>query len=88
MATAVGKAKKQASGQEVAIERSLGAEANPLWEELAEEAERYVRLVRKLKALSPNDPRRTELEGELYASLSHLAVHAKLLLERAEKALK
>ena len=88
MATAVGKAKKQASRQEVAIERSLGAEANPLWEELAEEAERYAKLVRKLKALAPNDPRRTELEGELYASLSHLAVHAKLLLERAEKALK
>ncbi len=88
MATAVGRAKKQASRREVAIERSLGAEANPLWEELAEEAERYAKLVRKLKALSPNDPRRTELEGELYASLSHLAVHAKLLLERAEKALK
>jgi len=88
MATAVGKTKKQASRREVAIEQSLGAEANPLWEELAEEAERYAALVRQLKTMPLNDPRRTELEGELYASLSHLKVHAKLLLERAEKALK
>jgi len=88
MSTAAGKVKKQASRRKVAIEQSLGAEANPLWEELAEETERCVRLVSELKTLPPDDPRRTELEGELYASLSHLAVHAKLLLERAEKALK
>ncbi len=86
MATA--KTKKQASRREVAIEQSLGVEANPLWEELAEEAERYARLVRKLKTLAADDPKCAELEGELYTSLSHLAVHAKLLLQRADKALK
>ena len=51
MSTAAGKVKKQASRRKVAIEQSLGAEANPLWEELAEEAERYVRLVSELKTL-------------------------------------
>ena len=82
------KGSEKTKEQELAIERSLGVEANPLWEELAEEAERYTALVRQLKTMPPHDPKHTELEGELYASLSHIKVHAQLLLERAEKALK
>ena len=73
---------------ETSIETTTGPEANPLWEELAKEAERYAQLVRRLKRLPAKDPRRAELEGELYAALSHLAVHAKLLLKKADAALK
>ena len=85
---AEGEANGQLSGGVMAVEQSLGPKANPLWEELAEEAERYVQLVRRLKTLPQDDPERAELEGELYASLSHLAVHARLLLERLERALR
>ena len=88
MATAARKAKKQTAREALAIETATGPAANPLWEELAEEAERYARLVQRLKHLPADDPRRAELEGELYAALSHLAVHARLLLKKADAALK
>ena len=79
---------ERAAPSETSIETATGPKANLLWQELAEEAERYAQLVRQLKRLPANAPRRTELEGEPYAALSHLAVHARLLLERADAALK
>jgi len=73
--------------KEFAVESSTGAAFNRFWEELAQEAERYVALVKRLKRMDASDPRRTDLEGELYASLSHIATHARLLLEAADEAL-
>jgi|FLYL01.1.fsa_nt_gi uncharacterized membrane protein YccC len=47
--------------------------------ELADEARRYLGLLEQLQEAT--DERREELEGELYASISHLRSHSEVTLE-------
>jgi len=54
--------------------------------QLASEAKVYIDLIRRLKSLPENDPRRDDWEGELYGSIAHLSTHATLLLEEIDKA--
>jgi hypothetical protein len=55
-----------------------------LLDELAEECRRYLTLLETLGDL-PNSDGREDLEGELYASISHLAGHGSLLLEHLDE---
>jgi hypothetical protein len=50
-----------------------------VWEELAEEAERYVALLRQLKRTPLDAPERDGLEHDLMDSLSHLQMHSQVL---------
>ncbi len=87
MATATRKTRSVfARKKTVAIDRALGAEKNRLFEEPAAEAKVYIDLVRRLKSMPEKDPRRDDLEGELYGSIAHLSTHATLLLEEIDKA--
>jgi hypothetical protein len=54
-----------------------------LLDELADECRRYLTLLETL-GNSPKSERREDLEGELYASISHLAGHGGLLLEHLD----
>ncbi len=54
-----------------------------LLRELAEEAERYLGLLKRLEAL-PEGEERDEVEGELYGSIAHLASHSHQLQEHLE----
>ncbi len=88
MATATRKTRGTAARKKaVAIDSALGAEKNELLEELAAEAKVYIELLRKLKSMPESDPRRADLEGELYGSIAHLSTHATLLLEEIDKAI-
>lgn len=50
-----------------------------LLRELADEARRYLDLLRQLE--DATDQRREEVESELYASISHLRSHSEITLE-------
>ncbi len=71
---------------QTAICSILGSSRNVLFEELAEEAELYLNLLEKLKR-SPAEAQREDLETELYASVNHLWIHAKLLVETIDEAM-
>lgn len=53
-----------------------------VWDELADEASRYVELLERLKASPSGAPGRDDLEAELMGSLEHLQMHSEVL-ERA-----
>jgi hypothetical protein len=61
-----------------------GVTEDRLLDELAEECRRYLTLLETLGNL-PNSDGREDLEGELYASISHLAGHGSLLLEHLDE---
>jgi hypothetical protein len=68
----------------------LSVPASPptlLWLELVEEAQRYVKLVLTLTEADLPLEEREKLEEELLQSLSHLAVHSKVLDESVLEAL-
>lgn len=67
------------------VHSELGASFDRLFDELAEEAEVYSKLLDELKRTPIGDPLRDDLEGELYGSLAHLATHAALLLEAIDQ---
>ncbi|MDQ3397984.1 MAG: hypothetical protein M3511_09475 [Deinococcota bacterium] len=50
-----------------------------VWDELAEEAERYVLLLRQVKKTPQDTPEREKLESDLMDSLSHLQMHSQVL---------
>ena len=57
-----------------------------VWDELAEEASRYVELLERLKATPPGTSGREELEDELMGSLEHLQMHSQVLEEAVTRA--
>jgi hypothetical protein len=61
-----------------------GATEDRLLDELADECRRYLTLLDTLGDL-PKSGGREDLEGELYASISHLAGHGSLLLEHLDE---
>jgi hypothetical protein len=56
------------------------ATSDTLLRELAEEAERYLAMLKKLESL-PEGEERDDLEGALYASISHFKAHSEVTLE-------
>ncbi len=58
-----------------------------VWDELAEEAQRFCDLLEKLKATPIGEPKRSELERAMLRSLEHLQIHAQVLEERVTDAL-
>jgi hypothetical protein len=64
-----------------------GLEDSRYWDELAEEAERYLRLLAKLKATPRNAPEREDLEDQIIASLNHLVVHGSVLYHEVDEAI-
>lgn len=56
------------------------ATSDTLLRELAEEAERYLATLKKLETL-PEGEERDNLEGDLYASISHFKTHSEVTLE-------
>ena len=58
-----------------------------VWDELAEEASRYVELLGQLKATPPGATEREELEDELMGSLEHLQMHSQVLEEAVTRAI-
>jgi hypothetical protein len=64
-----------------------GAPSTPLWDELADEAERYAQLLAQLKRTPRSAPERAALERDLMDSLSHLRVHSEVLDEGVLEAL-
>jgi hypothetical protein len=54
-----------------------------LLRELADEAKRYLELLRKLESV-PAGEERDNLEGELYGAIAHLASHSSQLQEHLE----
>lgn len=69
------------------VHGDLGASFDRLFDELAEEAEVYTKLLGQLKHTPIGEALRDDLEGELYGSLAHLATHAALLLDAVDEAL-
>lgn len=60
---------------------ATGIISNRLFDELTAEAERYLGIVLKLKALPLEHPDRAALEEALFTSLTHLGTHARISQE-------
>lgn len=60
---------------------ATGIISNRLFDELTAEAERYLGIVLKLKALPLEHPDRAVLEEALFTSLTHLGTHARVSQE-------
>ena len=83
------------TGQKVRETQTAGAMSAPLglptapplavWEELAEEAQRYLELLSAWKDADPTE--RTVLDGKLVSSLSHLRVHSQVMDDALEEAM-
>jgi hypothetical protein len=56
-----------------------------LLDELAEEAKRFVELLEELKGTPKDSEKYDELDGEVYASVVHLKVHAATLQESLDE---
>jgi hypothetical protein len=70
------------------VDAPLGLPTAPpleVWEELAEEAQRYTELLRAWKAAGPSE--RKTLDDELLGSLSHLRVHSQVMEDIIEEAM-
>ena len=55
-----------------------------LLKELADEAKRYIAILKRLKTLPAGDER-DEAEGDLYGSIAHLAAHSEQLREHLDR---
>ncbi len=55
-----------------------------LLKELADEAKHYLAILKRLKTLPAGDER-DEVEGDLYGSIAHLAVHSEQLREHLDR---
>lgn len=63
---------------------SPGSETEDLLlEELADEARHYLDLIARLREM-PDGDEREDVEADLYASISHLAGHAGVMLEHLD----
>ena len=71
-----------------AMSAPLGLPTAPplaVWEELAEEAQRYLELFSAWKDANPTE--RKALDGKLIGSLSHLRVHSQVMDDALEEAM-
>ena len=64
-----------------------GVVGEPIWEELADEAEVYLELYKRLSKEPPDSPEREALEDKMVMSLAHLSVHSRVLYESIDEAL-
>ncbi len=81
---------KAAEGQEALKYPILalpGVIGNRYWSELAEEAQTYLELLRKLERTATDAVEREALEDEMIASLSHLAMHSSVLYDSVDEAI-
>ena len=62
------------------VPESMLSTGDTLLSELAEEAQRYLRLLERLEQATADDERE-DLEAELYASISHFKSHSEVTLE-------
>jgi CHASE3 domain sensor protein len=62
------------------VSESMLSTGDTLLTELAEEAQRYLRLLERLEQATADDERE-DLEAELYASISHFKSHSEVTLE-------
>lgn len=56
-----------------------GVVGEPIWQELAEEAETYLRLYKQLSKEPLDSTAREALEDKMILSLSHLSIHSRVL---------
>ena len=81
---------KESSARAETLDRILnipGVVGEPIWEELADEAEVYLELYKRLSQEPLESPEREALEDKLILSLAHLSIHSRVLYESVDEAL-
>lgn len=81
---------KESSARAETLDRILnipGVVGEPIWKELAEEAETYLELYKRLSREPLDSPEREALEDKLILSLAYLFIHSQVLYESVNKAI-
>ena len=82
--------KEKSSARAETLDRIInipGVVGEPIWKELAEEAETYLELYKRLSQEPLESPKREALEDKMILSLAHLSVHSQVLYESVDRAL-
>ena len=88
MAHASSKEKSSARAETLSTILAIpGVVGEPIWKELAEEAETYLELYKRLSKEPLDSPEREALEDKMVMSLAHLSVHSRVLYESIDEAL-
>lgn len=88
MATSDSKEKSEAREKTLATILALpGVVGEPIWQELADEAEVYLQLYKRLSKEPLDSPDREALEEKMILSLAHLATHSQILYASIDDAL-
>ncbi len=64
-----------------------GVVGEPVWKELADEAEVYLELYKHLSKEPLDSPEREALEDKMVMSLAHLSTHSKILYASVDEAI-
>lgn len=82
---------RRAAQEEAELRRTVlsipGVVGEPIWQELADEAEMYLKLYKRLTTQPLNASEREALEDNLILSLAHLTVHSQVLYNSVDEAL-
>ena len=82
--------KEKSSARAETLDRVLnipGVVGEPIWKELADEAEVYLELYKRLSREPLGSPEREALEDKMIQSLAHLSTHSRVLYESIDEAL-
>ncbi len=82
--------KEKSSAREKTLDRILnipGVVGEPIWRELADEAEVYLKLYKRLSQEPLDSPEREALEDKMILSLAHLSTHSRVLYDSVDAAI-
>lgn len=82
--------KEASASREKTLDKVLdipGVVGEPIWRELADEAEAYLKLYKRLAREPLDSPDREALEDKMILSLAHLSIHSRVLYDSVDGAL-